>query len=213
MNEQRQELINRLAADLRPVQRPGRIGRAAAVWLIAGTIAAVLLIALLGPFRAGSANQLFSAPRFALEALLGALAVIVLCVNAFRAALPAPGGSHRWLLPATALLLLWLALMLVGLWSPALPPSMAGKRPHCLYETLLIGLPLLGAGLFALRRLWPLHGAASGLMIGLAAGLIPALVMQFACMYDPAHGLLAHILPGLAVGAVGSICGFFLLRR
>ena len=41
---------------------------------------------------------------------------------------------------------------------------------------------------------------------------MPALLMQFACMYVPLHILLHHILPGMALAIVGGIAGLFLLR-
>jgi hypothetical protein len=42
--------------------------------------------------------------------------------------------------------------------------------------------------------------------IGLAAGMLPALYMQLACMYEPSHILGYHILPGLLmVGAAAGI--------
>jgi hypothetical protein len=44
------------------------------------------------------------------------------------------------------------------------------------------------------------------LRCGLAAGLIPALYMQIACMYDPGHILLFHILPGLSVALATLVC-------
>ena len=37
------------------------------------------------------------------------------------------------------------------------------------------------------------------MLLALAAGMIPALFMQVACMYDPSHILLLHILPGLSM--------------
>ena len=40
--------------------------------------------------------------------------------------------------------------------------------------------------------------------LGLAAGMLPALYMQIACMYLPAHILQFHILPGLMVVFVGA---------
>jgi hypothetical protein len=40
-------------------------------------------------------------------------------------------------------------------------------------------------------------------MLGFSAGLISALIMQLACMYDPLHGLLFHFIPALLLGALG----------
>ncbi len=99
-----------------------------------------------------------------------------------------------------------------GLHSPALELSMAGKRAHCYLEALLYGSPGLVFGMILMRRLYPLHGAWSGALIGLSAGVMPALIMQFACMYVPLHIIVFHILPGMALAVVGGIAGFFLLH-
>ena len=40
--------------------------------------------------------------------------------------------------------------------------------------------------------------------LALAAGMIPALYMQIACMYAPAHILQFHILPGLSMVLAGA---------
>ena len=40
--------------------------------------------------------------------------------------------------------------------------------------------------------------------LGLAAGMLPALYMQLACMYEPTHILSMHILPGLLMVLAGA---------
>ncbi|MFT4583693.1 MAG: hypothetical protein ACI915_005129 [Gammaproteobacteria bacterium] len=89
---------------------------------------------------------------------------------------------------------------------------MTGKREHCYVEVFLVGLPALAFGIIALRNLYPLRDAFSGALIGLAAGTIPALMMQFACMYLVPHIFSHHLAPGLGLAILGSICGFFFLR-
>ena len=54
---------------------------------------------------------------------------------------------------------------------------------------------------------------ASLLGVGLVAGLLPALYMQFACMYAPAHILMFHIGPGLAVAGLAALAGLALSAR
>ncbi len=90
---------------------------------------------------------------------------------------------------------------------------MAGKRSYCFVEPLLFGLPGLLIGVMALRRLWPLHGVFTGAVLGLAAGAMPALVMQFACMYIPQHIIVFHLLPGIALAGIGMLLGALLLRQ
>jgi hypothetical protein len=40
--------------------------------------------------------------------------------------------------------------------------------------------------------------------ISLAAGMLPALYMQLACMYEPSHILAFHIFPGLLMVLAGA---------
>ena len=91
---------------------------------------------------------------------------------------------------------------------------MINKREFlCYVETILYGLPSLVIGIYLIGRLWPLHGASTGLIIGLAAGATPALIMQFACMYIPLHIITHHLLPGLLLGIVGLFAGKYFLTK
>ena len=143
--------------------------------------------------------------------VLGAGTAAALAGAAFRSAIPGPRTRLLWL--AAAFAAVWLALLLYGFRDPALAPSMSGKREHCAVETLIVGVPALLAGIWALRRWWPLRGAISGALVGLAAGVLPAISMQIACMYEPMHGITHHVLPGLALSLPGAVLGAVLLRR
>lgn len=212
MNRPRHQLIEALAADLRPVRSSGRTSGRALAWLAATFAFAAIVLLVDAPFRAGSLHQLVDAPRFGLESLLGVAAIVALARAGFGLAVP---GPQRPLARAAVPLLLlgsWIACYVYGLFDPALPFSMNGKRALCVFEAALLGLPPLALGLACARRLWALHGAWSGALLGLAAGAVPALLMQLACMYVPSHILLFHLLPGLTTGIVGALLGALLLR-
>ena len=212
MNRLRQQLIADLSADLTPVSRPSRPVRLAMRWLLGAALGGALAMLAYGPFRVGSVDALADSPRYAFEFLLGVLAIAALGVGGLRLAIPNTGSMAARVAPPLAVLAAWVALYVYGLHEPALPLSMVGKRPHCLVEGLLFGAGTLTVGLLIARRLWPLRGAWTGLLLGLAAGALPALVMQFACIVVPTHTLLYHILPGLAVGGLGAVLGAFVLR-
>lgn len=212
MMKQRQDLIAELAAAGKPVQRVGRIGRDALIWLCAAALLAVGAVISGGPVRSGALAQLGQAPQFMFESVLGIVTIVALAVAAFRTGIPSPTPIARQVAWPLALLVAWVCVYVLGLISPALEPSMAGKRAYCWLESLAYGLPGLVLGCLALRRLWPLHGAWTGALLGLAAGSMPALIMQFACMYAPLHILEFHLLPGLALGLVGAGLGKLLLR-
>lgn len=63
-----------------------------------------------------------------------------------------------------------------------------------------------------LRRCYPLQPLRAGMAVSLAAGMLPALYMQIACMYAPDHILLFHILPGMAVVPFGAVAAWIVFR-
>lgn len=193
------ELIGQLASELKPVTPVTGTCARSLLWLALSTVFALLAIHWYGPIRPGAIQQLLTHPRFLLEILLGSATIVVLALAGFRAAIPA-SSTPRLAYAGLVMLALWLASYLVGIISPALEPSMLGKREHCVIETFVYGLPPALLGIVVCARLYPLDPAAMALRVGLAAGLIPALYMQLACMYDPVHALTLHMFPGILVG-------------
>jgi len=190
--------IDGLAADLAPTGAPRNINWSAIMWLVLSTAYVLGTGHLLGPIRADARTQLANEPRFFLESLLGVFAIAMAGVCAFRASIPG-ALSRRLVLMAGGLMTLWIANYFAGLYSPTLAPSMLGKREHCSWETWLYAAPPALTALVLARGLYPLQPLRTAAGIGLAAGMIPALYMQIACMYEPAHILKFHILPGLVV--------------
>jgi hypothetical protein len=185
----------------------------ALLWLIGAWILVVAVTLAVQPMRPGFAGQLLASPRFAIETLLGLAAGGVAIRAAFALGIPGWGSPRRQIVLALALLAFWVSAYFYGLVNPALEPSMLGKRPHCFVEGLVYGVAILVAGLLLLRRLAPLGRWSAGFVIGAAAGAIPGLLMQLACIYIPSHILAYHIVPGLAVALLGTLAGRLLLRR
>lgn len=213
MSKSRQQLIAELAADAQPLKRPGQIGRQVGVWLLVSAVLVGVAIVFGGPMRPQAAAQLAHSRQFFAESVLGIAAIVALAVAAFRSGIPAPRPMYRRALPALLILAAWIVLHVYGIFDPALTPSMSGKRAACWLEALLYGMPGLAFGCWWLRQGWPLQARWSGALLGLAAGAMPALTMQFACMYAPLHIIEFHLLPGLALGAVGALLGNRALGR
>lgn len=213
MNPAREQLINALSTNLRPIGTPAGRGATVALWLCGGALFSIGMLLFDGPFRTGFAQQLANSPRFLAELLLGIATVTALGSAGLRLAIPDIRPLAARIGWPLLLLAAWLSLYAYGFHTPSLPPAMDGKRPHCLLESALVGIPALLWGLCIARRWWPLHGAWTGLLLGLACGAMPALLMQMACMYAPAHIFLYHLLPGLALGVVGALAGALLLRQ
>lgn len=200
----RDELLDSLASGLAPVSPAPDLRVLAFFWLVVSATYVVLVTHLLGPIRPNAMAQLQSEPRFMVEMLVGTCAAIGLAVIAFHSALPA--ALSRTLVVLVSLLgALWLGDFVFGLMSPALEPSMLGKRDQCFIETFVYALPALLALLYWQRRLYTLQPGKAAVMAGLSAGILPALYMQIACMYQPAHILAFHVGPALAVAAVAPL--------
>jgi hypothetical protein len=209
----RSELIQEISQELAPDTRLRGPIQLALLWWIGAWILVVAVTLAVQPMRPGFAGQLLASPRFAIETLLGFAAGWMAIQTAFALGIPGWGSPRRRVALALALLAFWASAYLYGLVSPALEPSMLGKRPHCFVEVLIYGVPIMIAGLLLLRRLAPLGRWSTGFVAGAAAGVIPGLLMQLACIYIPSHTLVYHIGPALIVALLGSLAGRLLLRR
>lgn len=196
-------LISNLSSNLAPVSPPPNLNRLAIAWFALSAVYVVAVTQLFGPIRPGALSQLGTEPRFLLETMLGVAAILWFSLLAFRSAVPA-ALTRQFATAGLVLMALWLAQYVVGFVSPALEPSSLGNRHYCYFETMVYSLPVILAGLFFVRRLYPLRPVRTAMSISLVAGMLPALYMQLACMYEPAHILAFHILPGLLMVGVGA---------
>jgi hypothetical protein len=212
MRNRQEEIIARLTAELTPVRAAWPPLRVAGLWWLGSWLFVIIVTLLTGPLRPGAFVQVVTNAQFAAESLVGFLAAALIGAWAFQDSIPGARRSgllHIGLVAAAV----WLIAYVAGLEYPALEPSMAGKRADCVLQTLLFAGPPIATGVWLANRnyfpLAPLRGAA---LISLAGAMLPALFMQFACMYDPAHILTHHILPIPGVVLAGVI-GTLLARR
>ena len=201
--DRHEQLIDKLSRDLTPVAPVRNVNLTGLAWLVASAVFVMAVTQAVDPVRPGVFGQFAENPRFLLETLLGVAAIAWIGLVAFRSAVPGELG-RKFAVAGFALLALWLAQYVVGLVSPALQPSEWGKRPFCYLETMAYSVPPILAAVFIARRLFPLNYRRTAMLLALAAGMIPALFMQLACMYVPSHILLFHILPGLAMVLAGA---------
>lgn len=200
---QREDLINSLCTDLKPVKSTMSADWLALIWLSLSAVYVVLVTAYYGPIRSDAIHQLLTVPRFLFETALGLVAIAMVAVCAFRAAIPGR-LKRRFAVLSFGLLAVWLLQYVIGLWYPALPPSTLGAREDCWLQTIRFAVGPMLAGFLLTRRLYPLNPWYTTFGFSLVAGLLPALYMQLACMYMEPHILEFHILPGLAVALAGS---------
>jgi hypothetical protein len=212
MTRRREDLIQELATS--PAVPPGAsaITPRALRWLASATVIALLAIVLREPLREAWLAQLMAAPRELLAAGMASLAILSAGLAAFRSGVPSPTSPLRHAFWPLVFGLAWIGLLALGALGGENGASTARSRAYCWLEVFAYGAPGLWLGLLALRRLWPLHGAWSGALLGFAAGAIPALIMDLACVNEPGHSLAYHVVPGLALAAAGALAGARVLR-
>ena len=205
MKRNQQSLIDDLTADLKPVRALRPVRLAASLWALTW-LSAIVLTLLTGPLRPGVAGQLTGSPQFAIESFVGLLAGGLFALAAAMLAVPGRHGT-RWFGIAAVALAAWVGAYVIGLYAPALEPSMLGKRGACYLEVFVFAVPTLAWGRWALRRGYVLDGWLAGAALGTVAGAAPALLMQLACMYETHHILIYHLGPVVLTALVGAWLG------
>lgn len=203
----RVNLIENLSMNVLPVSSRNNILLPAVLWFLTSWVYVIALSLYLGPLRGGALESLITSPQFAIESFVGFISGALFCIIAFQESIP--GLRHKWLIHLSYFCaILWISCYVVDLSFPALEPSRLGKRAHCVLEAYLYSLPPLIGGYILIYRRFPLDCIRAGLFLGISAGMLPALFMQFACMYEPSHILTHHLAPALIVIAAGALLGF-----
>lgn len=201
----REQLIADLVSDLKPKPKQLSLLQLALIWWLLSWVYVVIATLLMGPLRPTAHEQLAHSHHFQIETLFGVVATLLVAIGAWYGA--APGALTKGFLRLGVLVsVVWVGFYVtsyLGLSPPAVEPSMLGKREYCYIEAFLYSVPPTAVACYFIAKRLPLRSLQTGLLIGLAAGMMPALFMQFACMYEPQHILTHHILPGIANGAVG----------
>jgi hypothetical protein len=201
-----ERLIERLAAEARPVRRLRPPALRALLWLAAAAAAvsaAILLFADLGVFARRAAE-----PKLACE-LVGALLTGVLAVvAAFELSLP--DRSRAWALLPLPPLALWLASSGYSCWRHWLtfgPEGWEiGESWNCFRFILATSAPLAASLVLVLRRARPLSPLPCAATAGLGVGAIAAVALQFFHPFDVTFmDLAVHAVSVAIVVAVVTI--------
>lgn len=209
-----EDLIHRLAADLRPVRPAWHPATATALWL--GVAAAVILVAVLvsGP-RHDLAARL--AGGFDLPQLVTAVATGILAAfAAFQLALPE--RDRRWALLPVPTAIAWLATMgwgclqdLARLGPEALR---VGMSLPCLMFIVGLGVPLTVAMLWLARHAAWLRAGPVAALGGLSAAALASVGLSLVHHLDAAAMVLVwHGLSVLVVAGLASLLGPRMMRR
>lgn len=209
-----EHLIDRLCAELQPVER-GAVVRRLAIGVGAGVlVSAVVMLLMLGPrpdMASASATMMFwmkAAYTLAL-ALLGFWAVE-------RVARPAAAAGRRlaWIIVPVAAIAM-LALARLALAPPAMRgPMLLGHSANvCPWLIVLLSIPPFAGLAWAMRGLAPTRLRLAGAVAGLAAGGAGSFVYAVHCTESAAAFLAVwYTLGVLVAGLAGALLGPLVLR-
>ena len=214
MSERTEQLIDRLATELRPTPARAlerRMGQA----LAAGALLSLLLMAA----GLGIRHDLLSALQgFAVWMKLSYAAALALIAVPASIALTRPDAPPPWRLRAVLLPLLALALLALGEWMRTPPEALAalwlGKTwKICPFLLFGLSVPILWLLLRAARRLAPADAKAAGTACGLAAGAVATLIHCLHCPESTAAFVLVWYSAGIGLSTLaGRLLGPRLLR-
>lgn len=206
------DLIARLAADLKPV-RPMAMQRLLLAALLASAILAILAMNMALGMRPDMDVAMATMVYWTKFAYTLALALLGLAATMVLAR---PDGRIRWpWLAGLALLaaLLLLAIVQLARADDMMPMIMGSSIRRALIYIPIFSLPVLLATILALRRMAPSSPSLAGFAAGIMAGGTGAWIYAFACTETSMMFLaLWYTLAILLVGLLGAVAGRFLLR-
>lgn len=206
--------LKELAGTLAPATPLASPSKRTAFWLIPSFLCLVIFMSWLQPFREAFLSELLQFPRFTAEIALGYFAALAAIVYAFLLSVPGAVEERVVRVIFYSCLASLICLFPLNFYTSSIPVSMNGKRDFCVYETLIYGA-LLSSSLLLLvhRRSIFFHSKTAALFVGIGSGLLPAVSMQLACMYDPHHGLAYHYAPLLGVVLFSIMLGSRVLKK
>ena len=195
-------LIDSLSRELNKEKPLSPLLFTAVVYTLAITTLSLGIISYIQPFRPGWMEDLQSA-RFLIETLF--ITVCVFTSALIGVGLSLPGSSIFKLkkIGWTPFALLTLSLLYGWLDTPALERGSMGARSACHLEVFFISLIPIIWSLLWLKKSFPgPFKVISTLYLAMAACAPSLAIMQLACMYDPRHNFLYHLLPACLAKAL-----------
>jgi hypothetical protein len=205
-----EELIRELAHEAAPVRRLAPFRVRLAFW---GATAAGMWVAAVWWFGVrGDLSTAVWTVTFQVKTALLLLTAITAASGALLVSVPGAerSAAARWL-PVAGLgsLLLWVAWELTTAAAAGTASWRVGAAWGCTAQIVAVGLVPGVALLVMVHRAAPLRAAWAGLLALVATGAIGALGTSTICPSDRSmHVLVWHVLPLVAIGALGAAIGY-----
>jgi hypothetical protein len=209
------DLIDALAAEAGHGADRAPPRRLAMVAGIGGLVALCLVLFWLGP-----RHDLMPAMRggmFWMKAIYTGVLALAGYLALERLARPTGGGKRGWILGGVALTLLTMAGAVQAMMSPDIQMALHMLRGHswhvCSIYILVLGLPMLALGLWAVRGMAPTRPTRAGFAIGLFSGGVAATIYGLHCAeHTFTFVALWYSLGVLALAVLGALIGRWALR-
>lgn len=209
------DLIDVLASDAKRAGETTPPGRLAIVAVI-GSLAALVLVVGWLRVREDLAQAMLGS-MFWMKATYTALLGVAGYLAVERLSRPGGSGRRGWVVAALVVAACAVAGLYQAMVSPDVQAALAMLHGHswrsCSPRILVIGLPMLGLGLWILRGMAPTRPGLAGFAMGLFSGGVVATIYGLHC---PEHTFtfiaLWYSLGVLALGAVGAAAGRWVLR-
>jgi len=213
MAKDRETFIRDLVTGHRPVRPlasplPRTIG-----WFLLTLVANIVIMTLVQRFRPGFAGQLVSAPRLLIEVAGGLFSVAALAYLVLAGTIPGERVPRGVRVGIAVLVFVFVGSIAIALVDPSPEPSLLGARAACDLEVLCYGGASMIFLLLVARKGYLRFSPGRSLAFGVIAGLIPATLMQIACLYDPWHALSYHYGPILLLTLIGAFLSKLLASR
>ena len=209
------DLIDVLASDAKRVSETTPPRRLAAVAVI-GSLAALVMVVGWLRVREDLAQAMLGS-MFWMKATYTALLGVAGYLAVERLSRPGGSGRRGWVVGASVFAACAAAGLYQAMVSPDVQAALTMLHGHswrsCSPRILMIGLPMLGFGLWILRGMAPTRPSLAGFAMGLFSGGVVATIYGLHC---PEHTFtfiaLWYSLGVLALGAVGAAAGRWVLR-
>ena len=197
------KFIDHLVADLEPTPPLRSPGFRTVITFSFLAVVTALTILWVQEYRPGFWAQLNEHWRFSAEIISGVVLTLSTFYIVFASSIPGEKGNRGVKLTCLASFFVFAGSLGIGFGMASPESSKLGARPFCELEVLIYGGQSMGGLFYLIRNGIIVSYSSKNVMLGFSAGLISALIMQLACMYDPWHGLLFHFIPALLLGALG----------
>jgi len=200
-----QQLIRELAQDKSSLYRQWPYTYRCSLWFLVNLFFVLLITYGVQGFRQNFVQDLWQAPLLSAELMIGLTLSYLSGLYVFKRSIPGEKFQQKNFTPILLIFTILGVLILAAFFTPPKSTPYNGARSFCEFEILFYGLTSM-VSLFFFNRLGFTQqlNKWERISIAFSVGMVPASVMQLACMFDPTHSLLFHYSPVILLVLLGN---------